>query len=122
MRKFDYKSPRVHAGELRTPVIFYEYQENDGPEPGEKEKEILFECFAKVDEMWLKDLEIAKQNGTTSDVTIIIRDPMRDYIPTNKHYLSIDDPIYEDNRYNIKHVQPDVQDRNFINVVAELVT
>lgn len=121
MRKFEYKSPRVHSGELRTPVTFYEYAPNNGPEPGENEKRTLYNSWAKVDEMWLKDLEQAKTNGTMSDVTIIIRDPGREYIPTNKHYISIDDLHYKDYRYNIKHVQPDVLDRDFINVIAELV-
>jgi len=120
MRKFEYKSPRVHSGELRTPVIFYEYAPNDGPEPGESEKKVLFKSWAKIDEMWLKDMELAKSQGTESDVTIIIRDPLDDYIPSNKHYISIDDRMYRNCRYNIKHVQPDVQDRNFINVVAGL--
>lgn len=118
IRKFEYKEPRVHSGDLRTPVTFYEYTDNDGFEPGEKEKKVLYESWAEIDEMWLKDMELAKQQGTESDVTIIIRDPMEDYIPTNKHYVSIDDRIYKDIRYNIKHVQPDVKDRNFINIVA----
>lgn len=120
MRKFEYKPPRAHSGELRTPVIFYEYAPNEGPEPGESEKKVLFKSWAKVDEMWLKDMELAKSEGTESDVTLIIRDPLDDYIPSNKHYVSIDDRLYRDHRYNIKHVQPDVQDRNFINVVAGL--
>lgn len=121
MRKFEYKQPHVHSGELRTPVTFYEYAPNDGPEPGESEKQTLFKSWAKVDEMWMKDKEIAGTNGTMSDLTIIVRDPMGDYIPTNKHYVSIDDPLYRDFKYNIKHVQPDVMDRNFINIIAELV-
>jgi len=119
MRKFEYKPPRLHSGELRTPVTFYEYVPNPGPEPGEEEKQILYECWAKVDQIWLKDMELAKSNGTTSDITIIIRDPMPDYIPLNKHYVSIDDLIYKDKRYNVYHVQPDVQDRSFINIVAK---
>lgn len=118
MWKNEYKPPRLKSGDLRTPVTFYEYVENTGPIPGQKEKKELFKCMAKVDEIWLKDMELAKQNGTVSDVTIIIRDPIGSYIPTNKHYMSIDDPIYKDNRYNIKHVQPDVQDRQFINIIG----
>lgn len=118
MWKNEYKPPRLKSGDLRTPVTFYEYTENAGPMPGQKEKKELFKCMAKVDEIWLKDMELAKQNGTVSDVTIIIRDPIGSYVPTNKHYVSIDDPIYKDNRYNIKHVQPDVQDRRFINIIG----
>ena len=122
MWKNEYKPPRLRSGDLRTPVTFYEYTDNNGPEPGEKEKQVLYKCFAKIDEMWLKDMEQAKQNNTESDITIIIRDAIGTYRPNNKHYISIDDVFYKDNRYNIKHVQPDVQDRNFINIVAGLET
>lgn len=121
MWKNEYNPPRIRSGDLRIPVIFYEYQENDGPMPGEKEKKILFECFAKVDGIWLKDLERAKQNGTLSEITVIIRDPIGSYRPSNKHYIEIDDELYPD-PYNINHVQPDVQDRSFINIVGRVAT
>lgn len=121
MQPFKYKPPRVSTGDLRTPVIFYEYTPNDGPEPGEMEKRVLYKCWAKVDHVWLKDLELAKSNGTLSDLTITIRDPNADYVPTNKHYLSIDALEYKDNRYNVKHVQPDLQNKKFITIVAGLV-
>lgn len=122
LRKFEYKQPRIHSGQLRTPVIFYEYAPKPGPEPGEQEKRVLFECMAKIDEVWLRDMERAKTNGTLSDVTIIIRDPHGDYYPTNKHYVSIDHPYYKGNRYNIDHTQPDLQNRDFINIVGKLET
>ncbi len=121
MQPFKYKPPRVNTGHLRTPIIFYEYKPNDGPEPGESEDYILYKAWAKVDNVWLKDLEIAKSNGTLSDVTITIRDPQDDYIPTNKHFLSIADLSYQDKRYNVKHVQPDLQNKQFITIVAGLV-
>lgn len=120
MRKFEYRPPRVHTGELRTPVTFYRYAPNDGPEPGESEEKVLYNAWAKIDEVWLKDVELAKSTGTLSDVTITIRDTQGEYRPSNKHYVSIDDPAYEGNRYNIKHVQPDMQHRDFINVIAGL--
>lgn len=122
MRPFKYKPPRLHSGELRTPIVFYEYAPNQGPEPGEKEKSTLHECMGKIDEVWLKDVERAKSNGTLSDITITMRDPLQDYIPTDTHYISIDHPQYKDNRYNVKHVQPDPQNNKFINVIGELVT
>jgi hypothetical protein len=120
VREFKYKPPRVHNGELRTPITFFEYAPNEGPFPGESEKRTLFTAWAKIDEVWLKDLEVAKSNGTLSDVTITMRDPQSEYIPTNKHYFSIDAPAYANKRYNIKHVQPDMQDKRFINIVAGL--
>ncbi|WP_182200094.1 phage head-tail adapter protein [Paraliobacillus salinarum] len=121
MRKFEYKPPRLHSGQLRTPTTFYEYAPNPGPEPGEQEKKPLYECMAKIDEVWLKDVERAKSNGTLSDITIVIRDPLQDFIPTDKHYIAIDHPQYIGKRYNVKHVQPDPQNSRFINVIAELV-
>ncbi|MFD9626977.1 phage head-tail adapter protein, partial [Peribacillus muralis] len=65
------------------------------------------------------DMEMAKSNGTLSDITITIRDPQADYIPTNKHILFIDNDMYQE-RYNIKHVQPDLQNKEFIKIVAGL--
>lgn len=121
MKPFKYKPPRVNTGDLRTPVIFHECTANEGPEPGESEKRILYRSWAMVDNVWLKDLEIAKANGTLSDITIKIRDPQADYIPDNKHYLSIDAPEYRDKRYNVKHVQPDLQNKEFITIVARLI-
>lgn len=118
MHKFKYKPPQVKNGDLRTPVTFYEFVPKEGPLPGQTEKRTLFESWAKIDEVWMKDLELAKSNGTLSDVTIRIRDPLEEFRPTNKHYLSIDDPDYKDNRYNIKAVHPDMQDRRFIRIVA----
>lgn len=119
MRDNTYRKRRVHAGELRTPVTFYKFVPKEGLLPGEKEKEELFFSWAKVDSIWLKDMELAKQNGTTTDLTITIRDPMQEYIPNDGHYVSIDDLHYKDKRYKIREVQPDVQDRQFINIIAE---
>lgn len=110
---------RKTVSSLRTPVTFYKFVPKEGLLPGEEEKEELFFSWAKVDSIWLKDMELAKQNGTTTDLTITIRDPMTDYIPEDGHYVSIDDLHYKDYRYKVKEVQPDVQDRQFINIVAE---
>ncbi|MGP4074124.1 phage head completion protein [Piscibacillus sp. B03] len=120
MRRFEYKPPRVHSGELRTPVIFYKYVPKEGPEPGQEKKKVLFSTWAKIDKVWLRDLEQAKANGTLSDITITIRDPQAEYIPTNKHYVEIDAPEYKGKHYNIKDAQPDLQEKSFINVIASL--
>lgn len=104
--------------DLNTPVSFYKYQAKEGLLPGVEEKEELFFSWAKVDSIWLKDLELAKQNGTQTDVTITIRDPQADYIPKDGHYISIDDLHYKDKRYKVTEVQPDVKDRRFINIIA----
>ncbi len=122
MQPFRYKPPRVNTGDLRTPVSFYAPKPNDGPEPGESVDSILYEAMAMVDTVWMKDIEVAKANGTLSDVTLTIRDPKATFVPTNKHYLSIDAEGFREKRYNVKHVQPDLQNRQFIKVVASVVT
>lgn len=121
MRKFEYRHPRVHSGELRTPVKFYEYRpKRDSPLPDEYEYKELYSCMAKVDRVWLKDLERAKSNNTVSDVTLTIRETHGEYIPTNKHYVRIDAIEYKDFVYNITSSQPDLQNRDFITIVASL--
>lgn len=122
MIKFEYKKPRASSGDLRTPVKFYQYVPSSGPEPDEEEEKVLYECLAKIDNVWMKDIELAKSTGTLSDVTITIRNPYQDYSPTNKHYLSIDHPEYEGKQYNIKHVSPDLQNTGFITIVAGLAS
>jgi hypothetical protein len=122
MRQFKYKEPRKHSGELRTAVTFYEYEDNPGPYPGESVKNTLFECWAAVDQVWLRDIEQAKANGTLSDLTITIRDPGADYRPMNKHYVQVHEPEYEHLRYNIRTAQPNLKDRRFIDIVAKVVT
>jgi hypothetical protein len=81
-------------------------------------EEPLYNCFAKVDEVWMKDIEVAKANGTLSDVTLTIRDPLSTFRPTNKHHLIIDHPHYQGKTYRIKEVQPDMQNRQFVRVIA----
>lgn len=120
MIKFEYKKPRVNNGDLRTPVIFYEYAPNNGPDPGETEKKELFKAWAKVDTVWAKDLEQAKATGTVEDLTITIRDPFDSYRPSNKHYVEIDDVYYKGKKYNVKHVQPDLNNKDFIKIIAGL--
>ncbi|EPE8928939.1 phage head-tail adapter protein, partial [Listeria monocytogenes] len=83
--KFQFKPQKVQSGDLRTPVVFFEYQPVNGPEPGEIEKVNLFECFAEVYKPSMKDLEILHGTGTKEAVTINIRDTKGEYTVSNKH-------------------------------------
>ncbi|GGP17243.1 phage head completion protein [Oceanobacillus neutriphilus] len=112
---------RIRISDLKTRVSFYKYIPKKGPEPGEDEKERLYDCWAKIDSVWLKDIELAKTNGTLEDLTIVMRDPRITYTPSNKHYIEIKDNAFKGKRYNVKSVQPDMQDKQFITVIAELV-
>lgn len=111
----------TNFSKLNTPVTFYEYRpKKNSPYPDEKEYATVFECWAKVDRVWLRDLEQAKANGTESDVTIFIRDPLTEFIPTNKHYIKIQTYDYEHLVYNVETAQPDLQHRDFVTIVGKL--
>jgi len=114
------RKKRVRVSDLNTRVIFYEYVPKKGPYPGEEEKRPLYSCWAKIDHVWMKDLETAKHNNTLSDVTLTIRDAKGDYFPSNKHFLEINSRKYKGNVYNVRSVQPDLQNNDFITVVAQL--
>ena len=115
-----YAPPRISSGDFRTKVEFYEYEPVEGPEVGEEVKKTLFVAFAKIDEVWMRDLELAKYNGTVSDLTISIRDPFKVYVPTNKHLLKIYAAGYEQTVYKIKEVQPALQSRDIVKIIAEV--
>lgn len=119
--KPQYERPRVHNGELRTSVKFYSYSPNDGPEPGESKTKTEYVTWAKVDEVWSRDVAQAKSNNTLSDITITIRDTHGEYVPSNKHYIEVDLPEYRGKHYNVKHTQPDPQNRDFVKVIAGMV-
>lgn len=110
------------VNQFKTRITFYEFAPNNGPEPGETETRILYECWAGVDTVWLKDLEQAKSNGTIEDLTISIRDPRGSFVPQKNHYVGIDEGTFFGKRYNVKAIQPDLQDKRFITVIAGLVT
>uniref|UniRef100_UPI00359FD159 phage head completion protein n=1 Tax=Jeotgalibaca porci TaxID=1868793 RepID=UPI00359FD159 len=107
---------------MRTWIVFFKYKPIEGPEPGEEEEEELFGCWAKVDQVWSKDVELAKSNGTLTDVTITIRDPQGDYYPSNKDHITISAPQYQNVTFNVKHIQPDMQNKDFIKVIAEVMS
>lgn len=121
MIKFEHKGKKINSGDLRTPITFYVYQANEGPEAGESELAIAYECFAEVQKVFLRDAEQAKANGTLEDITIKIRDPFEDFVPDNKHYIGVNDRHYFGKRYNVKSVQPDLQNVGFVIVIAGLV-
>lgn len=112
---------KIDAGQLNTPTIFYEYKPVEGPYPDETEEKKVYSCWAKVDSVWLRDLETAKQNNTISDVTLTIRDPLQEFIPTNKHFIKIETFDYKHLVYNVTSSQPNLQSRDYITIIASLV-
>ncbi len=118
-----YKRPRVTSGDLRTPVTFYKEAPYDGPlpdadTPGEPIE--LHKGYAKIDEVYRRDVEQAKANGTLSDLTITIRDTKGQYVPSNTHYFVIDADGYRNQKYEVKGVLPNFQNRDFVDIVGSV--
>jgi SPP1 family predicted phage head-tail adaptor len=107
---------------LNTRIQILGTKPNEGPEPGEEIEGILHECWAGVESVRFRDFEQAKANNTLSDINIFIRDTRGSFVPTNKHSLIILDSMYEGRLYNIKDVQPDLKEKQFITIVAGMVT
>lgn len=84
-----------------------------------RKNEKLYECFSLAYNPSMKDMEILNAKGTKEGLTIKIRDPHQDYIPSNKHKVVIDDyralPVGKE--WEIVDVSPDFEDNRFIKIV-----
>lgn len=113
-----------NASDLNTRVQFFEFAPIPGLDPGEVEKRVLWECWAEVYEPSIKDAAVLSSPGTNYAVTIRIRNNRGEYRPDRKHYLAVIQDYYKANdeyiRFNIKEIYPDVKDKRFIKVVAEV--
>lgn len=112
---------KTSCAELRTPVSFFMYQPSDGPDPGESEVKILFECFAEVYNASKKDLEILNSMETKQSATIRIRETHGEFYPDNKHYVELHDYRYKGVRFNIVDVRPDLTNNDFITVLLAVI-
>lgn len=116
MAQMNYKNRKVQSGSYRTPVIFYEY-ENQGPYPDDIEKNELFKCFAETYSPSMKDREILGVNDSAQGLTIVIRDPLQSYTPHTKHMVQVEDYRLEQSLFNIKDVRLDTPERGCITIV-----
>lgn len=119
--KTPFKKPFITTKKLNTKVVFYEYVARTGPEAGTKRKKELYTCWAYVPQWKMTELQNAIANGTEHDVKIFIRETHGQYIPSEKHYVSIDSP-YITKDLNIKLVQPDVENERFLMLLAGVVS
>lgn len=111
---------RSRTGKLNTIICFWEYQPHKGPEPGDEEKVILYKARAEVYDPSKKDLEILNGKGTKKAVTIVIRDTRGQYIPSNKHYVEIDDYRLQ-GKWNIIDVRNDISENRFITIILGMI-
>lgn len=110
--------------DLNLRVSFYQMRPEEGPYPSEElvPGPTLYECWASVENVWMRDLELAKANGTLEDITVTIRDPRSEFIPKNIHHLSINEGVYFGKKFSIKGVRPDPKNKQFVTVIAGLVS
>ncbi|TFI67526.1 phage head-tail adapter protein [Carnobacterium divergens] len=112
-----YIRPKIVAGDLNTPVTFFEFKPSNGPEPGDEKKETLYDCTALVYDPSIKDRDLLNGIGTKEAVTIKIRDPFTDYLPSNKHKAQLDDYRYKDKIWEIVDVAPDMENNDFVKII-----
>lgn len=112
-----YKPKEITTGDLRTPVVFFEFKPGKGPEPGDVKRKELFKCFALAYNPSMKDIEIIKATETKEGLTIKIRDPKQDYQPTNKHFVEVQDYRYENKIFNVVDVSYDLENNEFIKII-----
>lgn len=115
----NYKKEKVTGGDLNTPVTFFSKNSDGGFFPGSDEKEKLYECFALIYNPSMKDLEVLNSKGTKEGLTLKIRDPHEEYVPSNKHLVVIDDYRYGSKKeMQVLDVSPDVERNQFIKIIV----
>lgn len=112
-----YKRAEIVAGDMNTPVTFFEYKPSEGPDPGEEEEKILYECMCLAYNPSSKDREILNSKGTKEAITIKIRDPYTDYLPQNKHKVKLEDFRYKNKLWEIVDVSPDLEQNDFVKLI-----
>lgn len=113
----NYKKPKIDSGDLRIKIEFWR-KTGSGPLPGSSKKEKKYECMAQVYNPSMKDLEILSVKGTKEGLTIKIRDPHEDYLPTNTDFVKVDDYRYgTEKEWNIIDVSFDFEDNRFVKIV-----
>lgn len=113
----NYKKPEIVAGELNTPVTFFEFKPASGPDPGDVEKQELYKCTCLAYNPSSKDLTIMDTKGTKNGITIKIRDPYTDYLPSNKHKVILDDFRYKNKIWDVIDVSPDLENNQFVKII-----
>lgn len=114
-----FKKEKVTAGDLSTSVTFFSKNSDSGFFPGVEEKEKLYSCFALIYNPTMKDLEVLNSKGTKEGLTIKIRDPHEEYVPSNKHFLVIDDYRYGPKKeLEVIDVSHDIEHNDFIKIIV----
>ncbi|AQL57082.1 hypothetical protein BVH56_05535 [Abyssicoccus albus] len=89
-----------------------------GPEVSTGYEEI-FQCSCSVYEPTVKDISILGANTSKNIVTIGIRNSGSEYVPKNNHLFKVLTGFFKDNIFEIKHIGPYKDNRNYIKIIGE---
>lgn len=118
--KANYQRPKIVAGDLRTPVTFFEYKPTNGPDPSDEEKKEIYSCTCLAYNPSMKDREILDVVGTKEAITIKIRSPYTSYLANNKHKAVLNDYRYVGKIWDIVDVAPDLENNEFVKIILGL--
>lgn len=116
LASISYKTKKVQSGDLRTPVIFYQYK-NEGPYPDDIEEVEVYRCYAETYNPSMKDREILGVNESMQGLSMVIRDPYQSFTPNHKHIVLVEDFRLEQQLFNVFEVRLDSPERGFITVI-----
>lgn len=113
----------MNFNKLNHRVHFFGKHEADAFMPSTQSSQVeLFSCYASVDNVFLKDIELAKSNNSLNDVTVIIRDTQGEFIPDNEMRFKIEGKNFGLKEYEVKSVQPFFKDGRYIAVIGSDIT
>lgn len=113
----NYKKPKTGSGDLRTPVRFYEFIPNEGPEPGDEPKKVVFKTMCEAYNPSMKDLELLNSSNTKQALTILMRDPLKQFQPNNKSVVEVLDFSYAGLFWDVSNISHDPNNHKFIKVI-----
>lgn len=97
-----------NVNELNERIGIYTMTPSSGPDPGEDEEELLFECWAKIRTQNITDIE--KNYGTEfQDVIQVVIRQLQDHKITNKMKV-----MYDSKLYNIFKINPDRANKDYM--------
>lgn len=104
-------------GDLRTPVVFFNAQIDEGLDGRDTHFEEVYMTFAEVYDPSTKDIQIADTINAKANFTLKMRDPLSAYVPSNQHFVEIKDTRYPHKKWSILDIRPSFDERTFLTIV-----
>lgn len=111
------KKIRTGNGELKTGINFFTCATDDSLDGRDTTAELVYTTRGEVYNPSSKDIEIASMRKVEAKMTLKIRDPLKQYRPSNADFVEILDSRIK-GKLGIIDVRPDFNDRKFLIIVA----